>query len=296
MGRFALPALGHRAQREGTLIVERRWTVDALPDDELLDVMAHCMGMLSTLLAEAHEQLGASMHTCEETANDPCDWGDGAMHPSGRLACMWAGREARTSRRNLSSGAPTSTRLEAIVGPPLDIETLRERYGAAPAPSLTEADAFEKARILHEQGRQLLLVDKAHVTIAWLLRDGDVIRQRLMQPEDHREQYLAMEFLALEATKLGADAMILSAEAWEAHAVAPDDPRAQLRATEREDRRESFLTHVVQRDGRNRTWRSIIRRSQDGAVELAEVEALAEGIPPLMRPVIEAWAEWPAPT
>jgi hypothetical protein len=290
-----LPVFGRRAKREGTLVVERRWTVDPLPDDELLDAVAHCMGMLSKLLTEAHDNLGVSMQTCTETADDPCGWGSGAMHPSGRLACMWAGREARTSRRNLSSGAPTRATLESIGGPPIDLETLRERYGSSPQPIPVDADPFVKARMLHEQGRNLLRVDKDLAMTAWLVRDRDVIRQLLIQPGDFREQYLAMELVASEVTKLGADALIVTSEAWEAPAVSRDDPRARLRATEREDRRESIVTYAVQRDGQQQSWRSVFRRSPEGDIVLSDMEPLAEDVPPLVRPVIEAWAEWTSP-
>jgi len=125
----------------------------------------------------------------------------------------------------------------------------------------------------------------------WLLREGSVLAQRLIEPDDHRESYLAMELIAAEVNRLGADEMIVSSEAWEAEIVAKDDPRVGLRATEREDRRESFLTYVIQRGGRAETWRSAITRAEDD-VQLGDIEHLEAGTPPLVRPVIEAWAEW----
>jgi hypothetical protein len=103
-----------------------------------------------------------------------------------------------------------------------------------------------------------------------------------------------MDRIASEVNQHGADELILSTEAWEAEAVGKDDPRASLRATEREDRRESFLTHVVERGGRSQTWRSLITRTED-AVRLGDVEDLGNGIPTSFRPIIEAWAEWAPP-
>jgi hypothetical protein len=292
--RLALSGVGGRALHEGTLVVERRWTVDAMPDDELLDVLAHCFGVLLELLVDCHDALGTSMSACAESNNAGCSRSDGARNPTGRPACMWAGREARTVRRNLSSGAPVRASITSVVGPALDIEEIRERYSfSSVEPIPEEADVFDKARNLHEQGRQMLLVDQGHVMIAWLFRDGKALGQNLLEPKDQREKYLMMDVIASEATKLGANELILSAEAWEAAPVDANDPRAELRAAEREDRRESFLTHVAQRNGRSLTLRSIITRGPEG-VELAAAEELAEATPPLVRPLLEAWAEWPS--
>jgi hypothetical protein len=285
-----LPSLGRRALDEGILVVERRWTVDDLPDDELLDALAHCYGILSQLLVDAHDQSSASMTTCDETANDPCGWG--GSHPGGRLACMWAGREKRTSRRDLSSGAPTRATVESVLGPPISLDDLRRRYGSLPEPVSEEAGGPEKARLLHEQGRQLLVVDKEHIQIVWLLRGRSIVGQLTLEPGDHREAYLGMDRVASEVNRLGADALIVSTEVWEALMVEEDDPRAKMRATEREDRREAFLTYLVQRDGTTHAWRSSISRSDTNEVTLGDAERIERRTPPLVRPVLEAWAEW----
>jgi hypothetical protein len=288
--RLNLPRLNPRALDEGILVVERRWSVDELPDDELLDALAHCYGVLSQLLLEAHEQCSASMATCEETANDPCGWG--GSHPGGRLACMWAGREKRTSRRDLSSGAPTSATVESVLGPPISLDDLRRRYGSLPEPVPEEADRPEKARLLHEQGRRFVIVDKQHIQIVWLLRGRSIVGHFILEPEDHRDAYLGMERVAADVNRLGADALIVSSEVWEALVVDEDDPRANMRATEREDRRESFLTYLVQRDGTTETWRSGISRSETNEVTLSDAERAQTPTPTLVRPVLEAWAEW----
>jgi len=285
-----LPGLGARALEEGILVVERRWTVDDLPDDELLDALAHCYGILSQLLVDAHEQCSASMGTCDETANDPCGWG--GSHPGGRLACMWAGREKRTSRRDLSSGAPTRATVESVLGPPISLDDLRRRYGSLPEPVPEEAGGLEKARLLHEQGRRFLVVDKEHIQIVWLLCGRSIVGHFILEPGDHREAYLGMDRVAAEVNRLGADALIVSTEVWEALMVEEDDPRAGMRATERKDRREAFLTYLVQREGTTQTWRSSISRSDTNDVTLGDAERVQRPTPPVVRPVLEAWAEW----
>lgn len=61
MRELMLSALDDRVCREGTLVIERRWVVDEFPNDELLELLAHCFAVLSELVADGHEQLGTSM-------------------------------------------------------------------------------------------------------------------------------------------------------------------------------------------------------------------------------------------
>lgn len=204
---------------------------------------------------------------------------------------MWANREARTSRRDLSTGAPVSLTIAAARGPDLSLEDVLDRYALKNLePMPVDADVFAQARHLHEKGRKMLTVDGEHIMIAWLLRDGESLSQLTLQPEDQREKYLVMDAVASEARKLGANELILSAEAWEAPPVSADDARAEMRAGERDDRTESFLTHVVTRDGRSLTLRSRIERS-GREVKLMATEEIDDA-PPLVRPLLEIWAEW----
>lgn len=120
-------------------------------------------------------------------------------------------------------------------------------------------------------------------------RSGDQSEDSYRPPDQRLS--LAIEAIAADVNRLGADELIVSGEIWEAEVVANDDPRAVVRASECDDRRESFLTYAIQRSGRAEGWRSVITRMDDD-IHLGDVESLEEGIPPLVRPVIEAWAEW----
>jgi hypothetical protein len=112
--KLKLGVLPERARREGTLVVERRWVVEVFPEEELLEVLARCYAVLARIVDDAHEQLGASAATCQETADDACGSWRFIRHASGRPPCMSAGREARTSRRDLSTGAPTRVTVRTV--------------------------------------------------------------------------------------------------------------------------------------------------------------------------------------
>src|SRR5204863_450349 len=52
-----LDGLSRRTREDGLLIVERRWTVEDLEGEEILDALAWCHGHLARLVAGAHEML-----------------------------------------------------------------------------------------------------------------------------------------------------------------------------------------------------------------------------------------------
>ena len=293
--RVQLVGLPQRAQREGVLVVERRWTLAELAGDEILDVLGHCHGVLTNLVTAAHEKWGAEgKSSCELSEDGVCEDASATPHPSGRLPCMLASRKARTARRDLQSGALIEVGLEPYRGPALTEDEIRERYGPQlPLEGLPpDADAYDLAEAFHAWGRQLLVADGHHVTLAWLLRDGRPLRQITLYPEDQREKYLAIENIAEEAEHLGANEIIFMTEAWEARAVDPDDPRAELRPAERDDRIELFLTYALRREEKVRVWRTKVHRAESGEIELGDV-TISETDPGFLSPIMRVWDTWP---
>ncbi|HEX7278873.1 MAG TPA: hypothetical protein VF255_04525, partial [Solirubrobacterales bacterium] len=113
-----------------------------------------------------------------------------------------------------------------------------------------------------------------------------------LNPEDHRGKYLGIEQVALKVNELGVESLIFTSEAWQAPAVSPDDPRAELRATEREDRTEVFFTIAVQRGGKCQEWFSHMSRVESGELQLCDMKMLEVKPPPFLSPVINVWESW----
>jgi hypothetical protein len=169
---------------------------------------------------------------------------------------------------------------------------MRRRYSDEPLEQpATDADVFERARVLHRHGRRILSADGEHIMIAWLSGDGVPLAQQTLWPQDARDKYLLVERLAAEATQLGANEVILTAEAGEAAVVDRDDPRAHLRAGEREDRREVLVTHALRRGAGCQFIRSVMIRPESG-LRLGDPETIEGQVDPLLWPVLDAWAEW----
>ena len=235
------------------------------------------------------------MDDCVSSAEPACGPASLPIHPSGRWPCMVASREARTRRRNLATGAPYE--LEVVMrqgASQFDEQAMRERYRineweAAPA----AADSVTRGAAFHHFARNVLVADRYHVTIAWLMRDGAQVAQTVMQPEDQQDKTMMLRSLAVEADRLGADELIFTSEAWEAPVVEPDDPRFALRPGERDDRGETLVTYAVARGGPCHTWHSRFARDSDGTIVLEEAKHGIGDPQPFLEPLLAVWSEWP---
>lgn len=138
----------------------------------------------------------------------------------------------------------------------------------------------------------MLVADRYHLTIAWLLRDGAQVAQTVMQLEDQQDKTMMLHRLAVQADRLGADGLILTTEAWGAPVVEPDDPRFALRPQERHDRREALVTYAVARDGPCHVWVSAFSRNSDGSIVLEEVHHEKGESQPFLEPVLAVWRAW----
>lgn len=285
-----LPA---RVMREGILEVERRWTLEELADEEILNVLAHCHGVLSHVVSAAHERWGEGETLCELATDGVCEGHGLSRHPSGRIPCMIAGRRSRTVRRNLSTGTLVDVEMAPIGGPPVSHEELLERYGAELPSNYRprEQGVFGIAEFFHVSGRRFIVVDGYLETVAWILKDGHFLRQVTIRPEDQREKYLAIASLAEEVDRLGANELAFTTEVWDAPVVGPDDARAELRAGEREDRTELMVTYALRRGEKCRVWASRISHTESGEIELGEMTEREEDAL-FLQPILKVWEGW----
>lgn len=292
--RVQLLNLSESVRRYGIVEVERRWTLPELKGEELLDILAHCWGMLARVVADAHRQHDSEMLECEHALETSCGARDSPPHPSGRRSCMVASRELRTSRRILSTGVPYQLDIQPMRVPGnFDAEVAKERYRLdewEPAPGL---ELPIRGRNFHEFARRVLSADGYHQPIAWLFRDGARVAQTVLHPEDHQDKAMMMRQLAVDADRMGANEFIFTTEAWEAPVVPDDDPRALLPAAEREDRREALITYAIARGDSCHVWHTTFQRNDDESIELAEPHYRAGGPEPFLKPLVDVWSDWP---
>lgn len=292
--RMQLVGLPAPVSEHGVMEVERRWTLPGMPGDEVLEVLAHCWGVLARLVAAAHDAREQAMEHCAFGAESVCAAVLLFPRPGGPPPCMIVSRESRTRRRNLSTGAPYELEVRSLQPPPeFDEQEIRERYRLNDwhAASADESLAVRGAAF-HQFARHILTADGYHLPIAWLVRDGVRVVQTAMHPEDQRDKVMMMHRLAVEADRVGADTLMFTTEAWEAPLVRPDDPRFGLRAGERADRSEALVTYAIAQNGPCYTWHSRFQRAPDGAILLEEAEHQVVEAPPFLEPLLTIWSKW----
>lgn len=285
--------LGEEARRDAVIIVERRWSVEELPEHELLDVLSHCYGVLATIVSEAHARLGVAMHTFG---------GESHMgkhvrvrHPAGRLTCMVASAESRKAYWHLGEASLITMPLETIRSPERSGPEIVDHYGPSIGghriqPGIPLA---EYAAASHQIGRIILAKDRCHHTFAWLFRGLEVIKAVLADSEDEQAKTVMIRRLAAEVDALGADAVVFSSELWTADEPEGSDPRHIVRPSRREDRGEAFATELLQRNGDHRLWLSCFTRDTEGRIVLAEaLDVPTDHDSSMFFPILSVWESW----
>ncbi|MGX5805554.1 hypothetical protein ACWGS9_30670 [Bradyrhizobium sp. Arg314] len=186
----------------GTLVIERRWVDEELPEIEVLEAMAHVYGQLADLVEDLLRHLGIEV---------PSDISD-------RPDVMGALAMDRALYLSMRDGSQTGLRYfqrEAKI----DGKALKKRYGKG----AVNWKIFEKATTFREmaeayfrQARILMAVDGYHRAFAFLLRGNSVVRIIAADHPDRASRYLLMRDLARLAHIDGADGVMFINEAWTA--------------------------------------------------------------------------------
>ena len=276
-------AVGDHIRKDGIVRIQRRWIESTLPDYELVEAVAVAYGRLSTLVDDAHHQLGlqASAAAPREPGNDcPNDERDG------RLPCMNGHADARTLDVLL---APDALLEFEVVKPKIDLRDGSElitRYAVRPTEIFGESDVAEdRLRSLFATARKMFEKDGHHITVAFLLRDGKPVEIRELRPAQHGHKYLMMRELAHEVVRLGADAVMLLGD----DVVARADPsKPMMRAVELPDRVELLTGTVVTKAGEPLELSAEINRNHK-VVTLGATCERRGGAEFAFVPVYKAW-------
>lgn len=255
---------------EGVLLVERRWVADSLPDHEVLDAVAHCYGVLSSLVKQGHERSGAEYLSAMMGPDGPRHVPTG--HLSGRLPCMAFPDRWRRVCIHLGTGDTLS--VAQIPATP-NYDAARERYGdlVAALPrrdpiEIESADDFlgKFGRWLFDTGKVFLQRDGYHCAVLWMIGPGNAMHLHEIRHEDREQLMLVMENLADQVERCGVWGLASVHESW----MAPLDPEHPGRApSDSPDRREVFCVDVAVADGRVKQYMAPFRRVE-GRIEFDE--------------------------
>jgi hypothetical protein len=287
-------------RKEGLLKVERQWVSNDLPEHELTDVCAHGYGVVSTILAEAHERLGIEMRTFGGETHE------GPHHRSaqsgGRLPCMLISREERTAHLHLGKGDLVD--LEEVE---IDMEITDERAALFlrrseqmlidPKSAFAfgpDEDPLDVAGRLSTLACRNLAHDGYHDSLAFFFGEGnELLGITQLNFSDQAEKYLAFRNIASEAERSGAATVIQVGEVWEARVDKKDVSPTMKRASERPDRSEALSVIAATSDGRERTYSTPFTRDGAGKPVLGKTRAL-EGPKQLNASFLPLKAMWRA--
>jgi hypothetical protein len=271
-------------RRDGVLIVERRWVAQDLPDEELLTALAKVFGVLSNVVAEAHQKAGGQFIAlvCRKFTNHE-------RSRTGVPPCMIAGEQRRRVVVKLQSGATVERRERTISIPNAQRqwEALREQFGKdLPDPTtVPRDDLMAMGRYLHEMGRFALVRDGYHLQFVQLTRGKELVAIKVVTPEDQADKHLLWHSIAEEVAREGVDGVISTGEMWQA----PYDPAFPERAaSESPERREILQTSVASAKGIRAAIVTPFERGVDGAIVLKTTYENRHALL-FMEPVFQVW-------
>lgn len=260
------------------LSLERRWSVNNLPEWELLDALAHSYEFLSDLLRDAHEKAG---HKCLNYDHE----GNPREAIAGRPSCMITTEEVRTVRMSLEDGSTLIPERKPITLDESKKKLVRDRYGPTPAEMYKTDDPFQLAESLLEVAKKVLTLDGHHVRLLHIRTPGGW-QLRAIDAVDRVDKYVLLKRLASEVKALKGDAIVEVAEAWFL-------PKEELTAEDVDDPskrgKEVLLVSVAIADGRFRSYVTPFHRDESGSVVLDQTQVDDSDMPTYMAPFCAIW-------
>lgn len=220
-----------RARQDTTLVMERRWIVDELPEQELLTLLAHAYGQLRLVLSGAHDLLGLGptrvLITAEPSRQVPEMLAE--LPFNGRLPCMLTTRHHRESRYRLIDGTEVTEYTSQQLHPDSAItdEELQAAYGDRPtlqSADFSDLQSADQLRALLDwyasMAERILLSGQDHGFFTHYYRKGRVVGHRIHAMEDAQGKSVVAADIARFALAQEADLVVLMSETW----VSPASP------------------------------------------------------------------------
>lgn len=280
-------------RREGVLIIERRWVARDLREHELLDALAHCYGVLATIVIDAHRRCGFVMRTFK--AESHALKAIRTDHLEGRLPCMVATAAARSVRIHLPTGQVLTTAQFSFKPEPRSMEETAKRYGfseGAVRKRQPGEDVITSSAVWFESAKRVLATDGYHNPIVLLeTADGSGELHALDAP-DRASHYVQMQQLADQVERLGAVGLIHIGEFWAAPAA---DLKPGQQPSELASRKEALQVTAATADGRNRVHSVEFWKTETGKIEFRS-EWVSDDSERLgfLAPVRRVWRRWAA--
>lgn len=278
-------------RKHGVLLIERRWVVRELPDMELLDLLAHCYGVLAMLVVDAHRRCGFVMRTFQGDSHDPKPMR--TEHLDRRLPCMVATEEMRTVILHLGTGQVVTPARFVVTADPQRKEEVLARYGskAGELSIRPGEDLLEASVRWFEMAKRVLVRDGYHLPFLQLVTSDGGGELYTPAADDRQALYVLMHRMASQVERIGAVGLIHTAEFWMAP---PEDLKPGQMPSEVSTRREVLQVSAATCDGRLRVHSVEFSKNSEGKIELGKswVSDRSGGWWGLLEPIREVWERW----
>ncbi|MEV0055012.1 hypothetical protein AB0H34_31495 [Saccharopolyspora shandongensis] len=284
-----------RVAENASILVERQWVDRALPDEEILDALAHCYGELSALLKSAHERSGVQYTAPGCTGGGSSVSVETIEQHGERLPCMITTLDTRTAQYRVSDGSLVFGEYRSVALPKSRVVARRMRkYGAEQLAAdlvTTPASLVGLVGPLFEQAKRILREDKHHIFVVLFCRGVEIIRSEAGVMEDRAFKFAYSREIARKVAVLGVDGVITIGEVWSSCPVLDEDG-VMIPPAEVADRREAIQVSAEDRYGNKLTRSCFFRKRFNRIVFEEEFEISGEMENNFMAPVRAVWKSW----
>ena len=273
----------------GLLTVSRKWTVNDLPDLELLSVTAEIYS-IAMKLVEAFHQDKDGVRCDAEIPDRDCYKGKRFNPPT----CTMQRDEATTivldvATKGLLGGKTGRWDFDETIGPEALAE-MTARYGE---PDFIRGDPMESAMKFLQLGANFLRTDGERLPNLGLYRGSTIIENWIPGSSSGIHKIGMMERMAERIRITGADGFLFTSEFWLGFRDVPASvPRGHGNYYDlRPDREEALFVVAAVRAGEATTIYQKFHRNTDGWPVLEERVRQAVGLSHEFAPLIRPWQE-----
>lgn len=263
----------------GTLLIERRWVDNNLPDTEILEALAHVYNEFCVTIADLL------------VVNDipvPPQLDRSRPDPMGELAMN------RAIYLSMADGSITGHRFfkKPIEGPTeVQKEKIAKRYGRENTwKRLEKAKSFrEVADAYFERARIVMARDGIHHSFVFLLKGLHVIQLIRADHPTRASRYVLMRDFAKLARIAKADGVMYIGETWIARG--DDLPKSGF-AADATDRSEAIMLSAVNSTGEHFQLTSDVTRKRKGSLKvkgIGQIEVETDHFPFIFTPFLQLW-------
>lgn len=291
--------LPSRIKQESTVTIERRWVEANLPDMELLDALAHVYGILSQIIAGAHDLAGVEhglmMNIDGEAVSVP-----ELEAAGGRLPCMVTTRAVRSISFHLMDGSPATGGKMWSMPPRDDTEVQKSvkkyRLEDPVIPAAEPSSPIDLLPMYIKNAMAIARSGEEHGWFVFFFRGITPLPPQILMARDAADKRNLAQAIAEIVATNRIDGIIEVGEVWQAP-ITPDAEGAFVRPAVHPERTEAIAIWAETATGQKACVHIPIKRRRFKAPLIGEPIEMDTGSTKnfFLDPVRRVWESWQNP-